>query len=258
MENNNTPEHTNIIPALSDIEDSLYRSDVISCSYSSEYNCDGGCNSGDYCRCGTIENAKITSFDYALIEKHIISHIIQLAIYPNIELTMTDDELYKQYIKHPDNKIFIYGIKKILSINSAYDQSNYEVKTTSGYYGEEIDGYSFSNNKKMIADLNTYLHLKSDQGRMEFLLRREYNIILKDTKDLEWEFKTITHKNIQYQKKHMDEVEQEGVHYNIPVDTPIVVIEKSPKFLRLVDGYHRYFKLHDNKTINIIVGKLKN
>ena len=200
--------------------------------YDTQTTCDwnGDCNGDSICRCSTIENPRVTKVD-----------ISQLVSFFGTKLSKIDK----------------YAVDRILRFNKAYDPFNYEFEISPGYYGEEMDGVHLNNQvasaiNKMVAEI---LFLKSDDAKVESVLRMEYGHLLPVLEGRSWtveviEKDEIRYGNDEYRKKLSPTACEMYKDYD---GIRGVVIPKDDGY-RLIDGYHRCSQA--SGTISILVGRL--
>lgn len=110
---------------------------------------------------------------------------------------------------------------------------------SSGYYGEEFDGYkpNITILKNCIIDINTTLSLESDTEKINFLLKKEYDYLLAHLLGKKYILGTVSKKillrQMDYYKK--TNLEEYYVDYNLPRG---IVVQQDDSY-RLIDGYHR-------------------
>jgi hypothetical protein len=191
---------------------------------------------GDYCRCTTIDHAWVESIDV----KEVIS------------------KLYMKYCKE-HSEINAYCFDRICSIFKVYDKDYYEIESCYGYYGEEIGGIYFSNEKKIVEAFNEVLARDSDIEKIKYVLELEYSYLLERVKN-----KTIARiemVNIDSivlpQQEYFIKLDREVIEDYKNRDLPIAVClnEKDSycdKYI-LIDGYHRFVANKDQKMMVIVV-----
>jgi hypothetical protein len=207
--------------------------------YDSERNCDGGCESGDYCRCSKICDTRITHFDVTALKNHIVD-------------SLKNEKDLSDIVK---DSFTIYCIERLMVIHKMYDQENYEIEVSGGYYGEEIGGVTFSNFSQFHDDLSHLVYLKTNKGKMEFILMKEYGKILDKLKDVDWTIENVKLSEIEVpNEKYADKLANENFEYLLKPSTHGVVLNKdeNTRIFSLIDGYHRYTKNKENQIDNEI------
>jgi hypothetical protein len=129
--------------------------------YNVEYDYDtnrDNCTCEDYCRCSTIENAKVTYVDLIKITEEF-------------NKVFEGDEFTK------------YVVNRILTACKLYDTDNWYVSVCGGYYGEEIEGVYIKNDdvKKWMDKLE---NAKSNKEKLFVALECEYGYVLDELKEL--------------------------------------------------------------------------
>lgn len=192
---------------------------VVETDYDTETNCDEGCE--PYCRCGRIVNAKVTVCDASQIAGCI-----------------------NQYCKFT-NPVMRYCLWRLLVV-SKIDSDSFAVITTSGYYGEEIEGV-YLEDEKLIKGINTLCSADKVSEAMEYVLSLEYGEVLPRLEDQTWVIKTVPLSciNLPTTRPHvLDEVLANIKYYEQGGDMPIGLCLPNGILsgrYNLVDGYHRYF-----------------
>lgn len=231
--------------------------------------CDG------ICRCRTIENIQIKSINLDNLKDDILFSMCK-----NHKKFGDFKERERQVNEFiANNPLMEYGIHKLLIINQAHNKDLYQVNKTGGYYGEEIDGVDFENNKELLSDLNLFINLKSINGRMEFLLLKEYGFIPDQFKNMNWTTTMVSLNSISASPETQLNTLKQDLSY-LPEDvmtiadskkqTPqvnflfenMVLKQDKGSFYKLIDGYHRYVKLKQNNAdsdlnIKCIIGNKK-
>lgn len=194
--------------------------------YSSQQNCDGGCQNGDYCRCTTIEDAHITKAK----PQELLDHIVDVL-----------SSAFKGEHNPTKNPVNVYAIGRLLIHHKFDDVEYFNVGVTGGYYGEEISDVTHDNHAKFIQDLVNVLSLNSNTSKIEYLLNLEYGHIPEQYKNLDWETKDIAIDNINYIEQQMMLAGKDNTNNKYPLDAiqqAILCTENGAQF-NLVDGYHR-------------------
>jgi hypothetical protein len=202
-------------------------------TYDTVYDCDGyGCDSEGICRCSRIENAKVNSV-------------------PDFKSSI-------KYFFKKQSELEQHCIERVLNAMGIYDASNWEVLTCGGYYGEEINGFSFNDSHKAIQKLDVLLALKEDYEKVNFILNLEYGYLLDSIKDkTDWKIKTVLVENVRhgnkdyYQKLNQSKVEDYSK--KLESDDIICICKQVDDQYVLIDGYHRFTSLDASvKKIKII------
>jgi hypothetical protein len=204
-------EKNNFIEKISNL-DFHYCCDL---SYEENYPCKNGsdCCDNDYCRCGTINGAKVARVPFCSDFCHTIYDLIDPSI------------------------INLYFINRIYSVRNLYKPDSYSVSVTSGYYGQEIDSVKIDD-REVIKDLIFMFENSNNlQKLQEYLLILEYGHIHPRFKNKKFEIEKISLDKISIGNDH---------HYNkivepyeIDLNNVLgVLIEEGDK-LSLMDGYHR-------------------
>lgn len=215
--------------------------------YESTHDCDGGCQNGDYCRCGRICDARVTTLDVTELKNYIVS-------------SLKNEKSLKDTI---DDPFTVYCIERLMVIHKMYDMENYEVGVSGGYYGEEIGDVTFYNFHAFHQDLSHLVHLNSNKGKMEFILMKEYGKILEKLKDVDWTIENIKLSEIETpNEQYANKLAGEDFEYLLKPSTHGVVLNKDEhkRIFSLIDGYHRYTKNKESqmdKEIQMVVARPK-
>lgn len=187
---------------------------------------------GDYCRCTTIERA--------WVEEIYISSVVS--------------KLYKKFCRE-HSEINEYCFDRICHALRIYDKDLYEVETGGGYYGEEVYGVYFDNEEMIYTACTVMLGLSSDIEKIKYVLNMEYGYLIDRVAGTtsaviqEVDTKKINLPQQEYFIKLSKEVIEEYKDRKLPV---AVCIKNENKYI-LVDGYHRWVANKDRDTIEIVV-----
>ena len=186
----------------------------------------------DYCRCTTIERAWVESINIKLIIK----------------------KLYDKYCKEP-SEINEYCFDRICSVFKIYDKDYYEVESCGGYYGEEIEGVYFDNEKKVVKAFNNVLDFDSDIEKIKFILELEYGYLLdKVSKATVAYILPVPTRHITIpQQEYFVKLDKEVIENYKNTKLPIAVCLEDGGYYKLVDGYHRFVANKDRATNQIII-----
>lgn len=202
--------------------------------YDTYYQCQHGsdCCNNDYCRCGTIEDARV-------VEVPNMAYVVEKVA-----------EFYGL-----TEEIDLYACDRLLTLHKAWDKDFYEVSVCGGYYGEEIDSVHFGNSQKLELAFEEYCKLKQVRSKVEFLLKAEYGHLIDSVQDKTWKIKLVKKDHIlfgnkDYYRKMENEVVENYKDYSLPKG---ICLQENDKF-RIIDGYHRLSANTDEK-VKVIVGK---
>lgn len=194
---------------------------------------------GDYCRCTTIERAWVEEINIKLVIK----------------------KLYDKYCNE-QSAINEYCFDRICSVFKIYDKDYYEVESTWGYYGEEIEGVYFDNEEKIVEAFNELLELETDLDKIQYVLKLEYSYLLDRLMYMtsatveEVSTEKIKLPQQEYFVKLSKEIIEDYKDRKLPV---AVCIKHKDRFhdafdtYTLIDGYHRFIANKDRATNKIIV-----
>ena len=211
-------EHKSFSCFLSD-----YDYDIIkNCS---EYGCD------DICRCSKIENVRINSIP---------------CFFGEIQ------SFFKAF-----GELDHYCIERILNCFGIYDPDFWEPQIGRGYYGEELENFSFNQANEVNSYIDNLLSLKFDCEKINYILKLEYGYILDSIKDkTDWSIKKVDKNLIKFGNEAYTSrlnrstiIRYEKSTYDMPICVCLPIDDK----FKLIDGYHRFSALkNDVKKIKII------
>jgi hypothetical protein len=181
----------------------------------------------DYCRCGVIEDARVTTTPDALT-----------------------------YIKNQYGDIHelaTYCAERILNHFKFYDPDSFEVKVCGGYYGEEIDGVYFNDEQAVDAVISQMLE-RSDYQKVEMILDLEYGYVLEAAQDCRWSVATVIFDDLTLGQQDHYRKAQHLTRYDDYKLPRAVVLGDGPRY-RVIDGYHRLRKAKELPNFKVIVGE---
>lgn len=191
------------------------------------------CTCGDWlCRCTTIERA--------WVDKINVNEVV--------------DKLYHTHSKS-DLDIDKYCFDRICYAFKIYDTYFYEVKTGSGYYGEEVYGVYFEDEEKIVNAYYEMFALNTAIEKIKYCLKLEYGYLIGCVESassatiIKVHPGSIHPPQMEYFKKIDACVIEEYKNRKLPV---AVCVRDGDKY-RLIDGYHRFVANKDNDTVDIIV-----
>ena len=193
---------------------------------------------GDYCRCTTIDRAWVESI--------------------NIDTVVS--KLYKKFSTAP-SELNEYCFDRICYAFKIYDKDLYEVEIGRGWYGEEVYGVYFENEEKIFNAYTELLKFNSDLEKIKYVLNLEYGYLIDRVATTtsatveEVASKKIKLPQTEYFIKLTKEVIEEYKNRRLPI---AVCIKQKDRWLEeydryiLVDGHHR-FVANKEKAINKII-----
>ena len=187
------------------------------------------------CRCTTIQNTWIESI--------------------NINKVMTEF-LHNNFIKINNlTEIDLYCFDRICRVNNIWDKDLYEVEVRPGYYGEEIDGVFFANEKKIVSEFDELLKLNSDIDKIKYILKLEYGYVIDSITNCHNVIVTSCSPKsvISPQREYYHRLEKEVVESYRDYKIPCAVCKKSGDKYLIIDGYHRVAANKNKDNIEIIV-----
>lgn len=188
------------------------------------------CND-DYCRCTQIINAHVCDVD--------VKNVIK--------------ELRNKY--KIDSYIDEYCFDRICHTFKIYDINLYEVKVGVGYYGEEVYGVYFENEKEIFNAYCELLTLNSDIEKIKYCLNLEYGYLIDCVESasvasiIEVSADEIYVPQMEYFKKVDKKVIEEYRNRHLPI---AVCIKDGVRY-KLIDGYHRFVANKDNENVDIVI-----
>lgn len=209
------------------------------------YSCDDescGCRDGnDYCRSASYKGLEVESANLDSVREHFL---------------VTSAK--KKDVVDISNIDFVdYCVDRLLRIYQVYDKDVWDISTSHGYYGDEIDEICLNNFGSLRDDIIKVIKLSSNK-RIEFVLEKEYGNLLASVGQRKWSVKKIDSSlllvgNKEYVKKIP--ITQRGVYqkHNLPIGIYIKIGQK----YQLVDGYHRYVEIvqaQKENPVEIICG----
>lgn len=191
--------------------------------YENYYDCHNGsdCCDNDYCRCGVIENARVTD-----VPKNFVADLFNgLSVFDH------------------------YCIDRILACHKVWDTRSYEVRVCGGYYGQEIDGVYFENGFKADNDINALLIQSSDAKKLEFILKLEYGYVLDELEGKTPVIKEILKDRLKFgQQDHLKKLDRDAVDYYKDYELPRGLVVHYGPLYKVIDGYHRISACNEEIT----------
>lgn len=186
------------------------------------------------------------NYNYQYIDSVNIEYVYRL-----------DNSFFKKKYK-VDSLIDIYCLERIYKLNGIYNVENFECSVKPDYYGDEVDVVSFNNQSKIDSDVQSFLKLKTNKQKIEYVLMKEYNYILPEINDKKsWIVKSIPVKNIIFSNlNHFNNLNNDLVnfyHKNNYKYPPVCICLKDGNNYKIIDGYHRFKAVSTNsRKINVI------
>jgi len=216
--------------------------------YSFKYPCDveydsvshcseAGCCQGDYTRCTTLENLRVTKAP----STRFIIH-----------------SLFGNRVK---DEILQYCLDRILKLEGADDPNNFTAHASHGYYGEELGDVSFNRRNQVTKKIGDLLFLKTDTARIEFILIEEYSKLLPKMNGLKYSSMEVNTERVKIpNREYLIKIDKERIEqYKVSLNKeyPICVCIKEGDFYTLLDGYHRFsaWESLGHKKTKIIMGE---
>ena len=199
-------------------------------SYETDYPCQDGddCCDNDYCRCGIIVDKRITEVD--------INTLI-------VNLIGSNDDIHA------------YCVDRFVRKSNLKETGYWELASTGGYYGEEIDGV-YPNNSivdQLILDFKALIML-NDADKIKDCLHNEYGHVLPELdKCNRVEIAEVPLDNIElFNQNHYRKLEKKYIDQYNDYKLPRAVCVNTGTKYRLIDGYHRM-----HSAVNMKMDKVK-
>ena len=213
----------------------------VDCEYDRDYPSWTGCtcSEDDYCRCTMLKNIRMST-PYT----------------PTFVIAKTLAEEVKEQRGEEMSAIQQYALERFLRIKLGQD--GLDVRTSPGYYGEEIGPIYVNDRKRLWGEYQPFLNCADDAELMRMILMLDYGYIPEsiqgftratiDLADLQ-SIKIGNHEHLNGADDR-DTAKTYGLQWFkswkkdvLDTDIPLCVCRKSGDFLMLVDGYHRYSTL---------------
>ena len=187
---------------------------------------------GDYCRCTTIEHAWVE----------------------NVNVNDVVEALYSRQNK-TDYYFDKYCFDRICYAFKVYDKNFYEVESTYGYYGEEIKGVWFDNEEKVSTAYCEMLALNTAIEKIKYCLKLEYSYLIDCVESANSAtIIEVSPNNIRLpQTEYFIKVDKNVIEEYKNRDLPIAVCIRDGDCYRLIDGYHRFAANKERDSVDIIV-----
>lgn len=222
--------------------------DIIDVDYNYTYDCENyGCgDGGDVCRCCSISSTP-----------DCINGLNYKSYYSILESLNTKIS----------NNLIDFSISCLMKKNDMFNVDNYEVYTSRGYYGDEVDDITIDDsilNKFNNDVLQLFTKNKTVDEIVKALLVIEYGSLLPKYKNLTFnieqklfsDFRT----KINYNQKVLDSIQENHVT-NIPSILGIYH-QKDENNYNIIDGYHRLHNMFNSNMnyvnkqyLDVIIGK---
>lgn len=191
------------------------------------------CCKNDYCRCGVIQNARVTSINADYIAK-----------------TLTDG--------CEADQLLAYCIDRSLRSSKAMDLDKWEVHITGGYYGEECHGVKLDGSiQSELIQRFTELDALTPADKVKKLLEYEYGFLLPrlETCANVRIINVSTDRIKLFNNDYLRKISKDTVEFYKDYKLPRAVCTKDHRDLySVIDGYHRMLAAHKSKlpTVSII------
>lgn len=232
-------------------KDFLYTSSI-EYDYNYSHNCeDSGCYDEGICRCGRIEDVTV-DVDIKNLVNELYNYYLSLDTIDAIR----DNKL--RNLLYGTNKEFdLYTLDRIVRKVKIWESHNWDIDVSGGYYGQELSSIKIDAGTANQIDIYVSCAFSlSFNEQVEFLIRLEYEYILDDLKDVEYEIATLDRKDVVFPNKkykeslyddsfsHYTDNEYEGIRG--------IVLLKNGHY-KLIDGYHRMTSTVSDKVRVILV-----
>lgn len=205
--------------------------------------------SGDYCRCGRIVNARVQSVS--------VSSVLG---------SLTSRTNFQPKPSKIDGMFWTYCVDRILRAHKIWETHHWDPNIGGGYYGEELHGCSLEwpIQRDITESLNQLAVAKTMEDMLFILLKVEYGHILPELNDKKWSIKTIDRDLITVgQQDHYRRLDSQVVRDYEGYEFPCAVVlelgldDHFPGRYRLIDGYHRLAATEGREQVLVLVGKHK-
>ena len=196
-----------------------------------ECDSDCPCHDGDYCRRNRMIDLRVDKINIPAVVETILKNY---------------DFSGEEFIP--------YCLDRVLRFKKVYLSEAWDIRSSMGYYGEEIDSI-FLNEEKEIIDILVELSKKEPSDRIRHVLKMEYGFLLKKLRDANFESRTVsgdelTIQNEEYSKKiEPGDIYSDNFNYEIGIYEPLSFVGK----YKVIDGYHRYSQLVKGKKKQKII-----
>lgn len=183
-----------------------------------------------YCRCTRITKAWVSEFN----PTHFIEYI-------------ADQFFYKK----DQTPIAMYIINRVLRAMEV-GKDDFEVRTSPGYYGDEVDGITFERSNEFCNMFMDVWQQKGNIGKIKKILDLEYGYLIpKVDRATKAECVSVSPKKIlipneTYFGRLMRSLM--SIYKDFPY--PIGVVDKD---MKLLDGYHRFCANKDRRVVKVFV-----
>lgn len=184
------------------------------------------CCDNDYCRCGVIQDARITEVPSEYLVEELKKSI-------NKKRKWTDFENY--------------CLGRLFISHGLYKPDSYELRVCGGYYGQEIDGIDCSFWDSFEKDVQEML-LLDDNEKIRYVLKKEYGYLLGGLDEATFEIQLVKYADILPPDDYR-RLEGESIDFNSPIGIFKPIGEK----YRIIDGHHRWKKSESLFEVFIIV-----
>jgi len=203
-----------------------FRFDGVDVDYETNRNCN--CDlQNDYCRCRTIENARVERVEM----NQVVSHVAEYFSFKN------------------KDTVDLYCIDRILSAYKVWNPEAWDVRVCGGYYGEEIEGVYLKKGEEIETKIMEVLCLDSVDAQIEALMVLEYGYLLDTLRDCHYEICTIDKTKISHQREHYVKLDRETVESYKDYPYPRGIVKAQDNRYRLIDGYHRVAASPEQATV---------
>jgi hypothetical protein len=222
-------------------------------NYNTDYSCEkSGCYDEGICRCGRINDAHVESVDLSYLTIEIYDQLVPSDKKSKKRDTKLSNLLYGGEI------VDKYCIYRILSINKVWHPDLWEVNTTGGYYGDEIDDVTLDivTLSRVSTQCSKLFDFTTLRDKLLYVIELEYGTILDELKDCDFELITIYKNHIDFKKlnqNHIRNVKMEDLsHYcEDKYDLPRGIVRGEIDNYKIVDGFHRIIAASDKKSFEV-------
>lgn len=219
--------------------------------YDTERNCeDNGCI--DICRCSKVVNTNILGVNTS----NIVNDIYDI-YFEDDDSTRRDYKIKRLLYKY-DKSFDIYIIDRIVRHYNIWNENNYEIFISRGFYGEEVSSINLNKSivDKICNEIDEVFSASSIKDIMEKLLIMEYGFIIPELLNKDYEIIDVDKSDIHFgNRNHHESVTKKVLDFYSDENYKGIrglVYYDGTKF-RVIDGYHRIHTTNKTsvKVINV-------
>lgn len=201
--------------------------------------CEECCDTEGVCRCGRVENARVSAVDLKMLCRHFHSLFFEHG------KTSRRNGMINQILYGSEKELDTHCIDRVLRANRAWLAEAWEVGVIDGYYGQELGEAQIRDRilEKINSEIEEVLGLGRISEKVEFLLRLEYGRVLPELDGKRYEIRKIAAADIiRGSSGHSNLVSAKNCDYYSDLNFSgirCLVSDLGDGKYRLIDGYHR-------------------